>query len=190
MSIPSTRQRIIDTTLALIAERGPTQISMIEVARGAGIARQTLYNYFPDIPSIVTDAVIHHNAAAIDDLERALSVVETPSDTIKQLIRHIAAVSAHSGHSFDTRLALPDELQQHSASFDEAIEQHIHRAISAGIAAGDFRADLNIETDAVLIRHALGGVSTLVAAAPVDAPRIVADATRTLLAALTKESQS
>ncbi|MGH1493116.1 MAG: TetR/AcrR family transcriptional regulator, partial [Acidimicrobiales bacterium] len=89
----STRERIIHAALLLIAETGLSQVTMIEIARSAGVARQTLYNHYPDIPAILSDALTHHNAAAVSDLEQALSVVEAPSETIGQLVRHVAAIS-------------------------------------------------------------------------------------------------
>ncbi len=184
----STRERIIEAALSLITERGLSEVTMIEVARTAGVARQTLYNHYPDIPSILTEAVTHHNAAAIAHLEQALSVVDTPSDTIAQIIRHVAAISTHAGHTLDAHLGLPAELRQHLEGFDQAIERHIRNALEAGIQRGEFRRDLNTEIDSALIRHALGGVSALVAATPSDAHLIVADATRTLLAAVQQES--
>jgi AcrR family transcriptional regulator len=187
MAPASTRDRIIEAALNLIADQGLSQVTMLEIARGAGVARQTLYNHYADIPSILTDAVTHHNTAAISQLEQALSVVGTPSDTIGQLIRHVAAMSTHSGHTLDSHLSLPVDLQQHLHGFDRALEQHIRRALADGVEEGEFRPDLSVETDSVLIRHALNGVSALVADAPGDAPRIVADATRTLLTALRQE---
>ncbi len=185
----STRVRIIDAALTLIAEQGLSEVTMIEVARTAGVARQTLYNHYPDIPSILTEAVTHHNAAAISHLEQALTVVDTPSETIHQIVRHVAAISTHGGHTIDSHHGLPADLRHHLTGFDEALEHHIRAALSDGIERGEFRADINIETDSALIRHALGGVSGLVAAAPDNAPRIVSDAARTLLAALQRKER-
>lgn len=188
MPMNATRERIIDAALTLIAEQGLSEVTMIEVARTAGIARQTLYNHYPDIPTILTDAVTHHNAAAVSHLEQALSVVETPDETIRQIVRHIAAISTHAGHTIDSHHSLPAHLRHHLAGFDDALEHHIRTALSDGVERGEFRPDLNIETDSALIRHALGGVSALVAATPGHAPQIVNDATRTLLAALQRAS--
>ena len=85
---------------------------------------------------------------------------------------------------------MPADLRERLGGFDDALEHHIRAALSDGIRRGEFRADLNIDTDSALIRHALGGVSALVAATPDDAPRIVNDATRTLLAALQRKERS
>lgn len=186
----STRERIIDAALTLITEQGLSEVTMIEVARTARVARQTLYNHYPDIKSILTDAVTHHNNTAISRLEQALTVVDAPSDTISQLVRHVAAISTHTDHTLDSHHGLPADLLQHLNGFDQALEYHIRIALSDGIERREFRADLNLETDSALIRHALGGVSAMVAATPDNAPRIVNDATRTLLAALQRKGRS
>jgi AcrR family transcriptional regulator len=129
----STKDRIIEATLTLIAERGLTEVTMIDIARTAGVARQTLYNHYSDIPSIIVEAVTHHNEAAISQLDQAVAVVETPTDTICQLIRHIAAISTHAGHTLDTHHGLPADLRQHLNGFDTALEQHIRRALVEGV---------------------------------------------------------
>jgi AcrR family transcriptional regulator len=180
----STRQRIIEAALTLISERGLSEVTMIEISRTAGVARQTLYNHYPDIASIVTDAITIHNDAAIAHLEQALAVVETPTETITQLIRHVAAISAHAGHTLDAHHGFPAALQERLSGFDRALETHIRLALVQGIETGEFRADLTIETDTVLIGHLLRGLSELVATTPSDAPRLVTEATTTTLAAL------
>jgi AcrR family transcriptional regulator len=182
--VDSTRQRIIEAALTLISERGLSEVTMIEISRTAGVARQTLYNHYPDIASIVTDAITIHNEAAIAHLEQALAVVATPTDTITQLIRHVAAISAHAGHTLDAHHGLPAALQERLGGFDRALEEHIRLALVHGIESDEFRADLSIETDTVLIGHLLRGLSELVAATPSEAPRIVTETTTTAQAAL------
>lgn len=122
--------------------------------------------------------------------DQALTVVDTPSETVRQIVRHVAAISTHAGHTIDSHHGLPADLRHRLTGFDEALEHHIRVALADGIERGEFRADLNIDTDSALLRHALGGVSSLVAATPDDAPQIVNDATRILLAALHRKERS
>jgi AcrR family transcriptional regulator len=182
--VSSTRERIVDAALTLIAEQGLSKVSMTDIARAAGVSRQTLYNHYPDIPSIVAEAATRHNEVAIANLEQALSVVESPADRIRQIILHVAAISLHGAHRIDSHAGLPTELEEQLRGFDHALEQHIRSALSDGVEQGEFRSDLNVETDGVLLRHALGGLSALVAGTPDAAAEIVRDASRTLLAAL------
>jgi AcrR family transcriptional regulator len=50
-----TRQLIADTAARLFAERGYERVAVSDVARGAEVAEQTLYNYFPTKEQLVTD---------------------------------------------------------------------------------------------------------------------------------------
>lgn len=69
------RQRLADVAAQLFMDRGYDAVAMSDVARAAGVADQTVYNYFPTKPSLVLDR-------ADDMLERArLAVLERASDT-------------------------------------------------------------------------------------------------------------
>jgi len=50
-----TRQHIADTAARLFAERGFEQVTVIDVAREAAVAEQTVYNYFRTKEQLVTD---------------------------------------------------------------------------------------------------------------------------------------
>lgn len=47
------RDATLDTTAALVAERGITGVTMSLIAERTGIGRATLYKYFPDVESIL-----------------------------------------------------------------------------------------------------------------------------------------
>jgi AcrR family transcriptional regulator len=50
-----TRQLIADTAARLFAERGYEQVTVIDIARAADVAEQTVYNYFPSKEHLVLD---------------------------------------------------------------------------------------------------------------------------------------
>ena len=95
----SVDDRIIMATLALIAEDGLGSLTMMRIAETAGVARQTLYNHYPDIDSIVAEAIGRHNRESIQMLEAAMRVVERPEDKLEQLVRHAVAVGSHTHHT-------------------------------------------------------------------------------------------
>ncbi len=181
----STKERIIEAALTLVGERGLSDVTMIDVARSAGIARQTLYNHYPDIDSIVADAMNQHNEASIGQLRAAVAVVESAADKITQLVLHIAQVSAHAGHDMDLDQSLAPEHRAALTQFTDAIDEVIADAIAAGQADGSFRLDLDPTIDTTLVRHTLTGVSKLIADSPEDAANIAAAGTRTILSGLT-----
>lgn len=185
----STRQRIIDAALTLVAEHGLAGVTMVAVADTAGVARATLYNHYADVASIVADAATAHNQQAIDGLRQTLAVVSTPPQALQQLVRYIAMISSH-GHTLVTYHGFPVELRDRLVAFDNELEQQLEQILAAGITTGDFRHDLDTAPTAILLRHMLIGVSELVAAAPDRAARTVDDAMTTLLTAVTAKQHS
>ncbi len=182
----SADDRIIEAALTLIGERGLGEVTMVEVARQAGVARQTLYNHYSDVAAIVAEAAVRHNAAAIAHLTQMLSVVSAPVDVIEQIVRHTAAVSAHAGHGLDTINGLPLSMRRELSGLDTELDRQIRAAIVAGMERGDFRADLDADMDTRLVRAMLQGVSAMVADTPEAASTITAHATRTITAALSR----
>ena len=179
----TTQDRIIEAALGLIARQGLSAVTMIEIARSAGVARATLYNHYPDVPSILADAAGRHNDAAIAGLQQTLRVVSSPTETIEQLVRYIAAISSH-GHTLDAHHRLAPDLRDQLSAFDRELERQIERALTDGVSSGRFRRGLDMTTATTLVRHMLNGVSELVAGSPDSAPDVVADASATILAAL------
>jgi len=47
------RDATLDTTAALVAERGLASVPMSQIAAETGIGRATLYKYFPDVEAIL-----------------------------------------------------------------------------------------------------------------------------------------
>jgi AcrR family transcriptional regulator len=180
----STRDRIVHAALVLISEQGLAGVTMSGVADAAGVARQTLYNHFADVDSIVAAAISQHARESVELLDAAMRVVEGPLDQLEQLIRHVAATTAHAPHALDVRHGLSPEARASLVEFDGALEGLIAEILEEGRAAGAFRADLECNVDTVLVRHLLEGLSALIADAPASAAEITSAGTRTILAAL------
>lgn len=179
----TTQDRIIQAALELISQRGLNAVTMIEVARTAGVARATLYNHYPDVPSILTDAATRHNDEAIAGLRQALAVAGSPTDTIEGLVRFVATISAH-GHTLEAHHGLPPALRDQLCAFEDELEAQIDRTLTEGVTNGEFRSDLDVAISTKLVRHMLTAVSELVAAAPDSAAHIAQGATTTVLAAI------
>ncbi len=179
-----TRERIIEATLTLVGQHGLAGVTMVAVAKTAGVARATLYNHYPDIPSILADAANVHDQHAIDGLHRTLGVVSTPPRAVEQLARYVASISSQGHTPFAHRFISSDKHHQPSA-FDNELEHQIRSILASGITSGDFRSNLDVAATATMLRHALNGVSELVAASPERSAPIADDAIATLLAAIT-----
>jgi len=57
-----TRQRIVETAWELHRENGPAQTTITDIAKRAGVERQTVYNHFPDELSLLKACSAHSRA--------------------------------------------------------------------------------------------------------------------------------
>ena len=190
MTRSDTLERIVAAALGLIAERGLGNVSMSDVAREAGVARQTLYNHFEDIDAIVAAAVRAHNEVATRQLVDAVAVVDGAGEKLAQLARQVALAAMHEGHDLDFQHALAPEHRQLTSAYARALDALLAEILAEGAADGTFRADLDAPVDAVLIRHQLLGLAHLATSDPQDAARATRRATRLILAGLSAGSST
>jgi AcrR family transcriptional regulator len=180
----TTDDRIVHAALVLISEHGLGAVTMSRVAEAAGVARQTLYNHYGDVDSIVAVAIDRHNRESIDLLAASLRVAVSPTDKIEQLARHFAMVGSHAGHAFDFGVGLSSDVRDALDNYEQAVEQHIRDILPEGQQSGTFRPDLIPDIDTVLTRALLDGIHELAAATPEQVSEIAASGTRTILASL------
>ncbi len=65
-----TRARIVDAAADLFAERGFDDVSVLEIARRAGVVEKTVFNHFPVKEGLVFDADPPMRAALLDAVRR------------------------------------------------------------------------------------------------------------------------
>ena len=127
------RQRLADVAAQLFMDRGYDAVAMSDVARAAGVADQTVYNYFPTKPSLVLDR-------ADDMLERARhAVLERASDTtpaealsaqVHGDIDHFAARDAvFARGEFPAQSVISDSLRRYALKFRHDQAEAIAAAI-------------------------------------------------------------
>jgi AcrR family transcriptional regulator len=69
-----TAERILDATLAAIADHGIARMSLEDVARRAGLSRQTVYRYFPSKGALLAATVLREEEALIAAVNAAAAV--------------------------------------------------------------------------------------------------------------------
>ena len=67
------RDTLLDAVGVLLAERGWNDVPMAEVARRAGVSRQTLYNEFGDRTGLAQAYVMREAERFLDDVDRAIA---------------------------------------------------------------------------------------------------------------------
>lgn len=180
----SANDRIIQAALALISEEGLGAVTMVKVAETAGVARQTLYNHYPDVDSIVVEAISRHNRESIQLLEASLRVVDPPEAKLEQLVRHVVSIGAHAHHASGIEHGLSASARATLSEYEDALDRHLRDILEEGRGTGAFRQDLAVDIDAVLIRHILNGLAHQAAESPSNAAALATTGIRTVLAAV------
>ncbi|MFA5122325.1 TetR/AcrR family transcriptional regulator [Zavarzinia sp.] len=102
----NTRQRILDSALALFGRHGVSGVSLEMVAAEVALTRQAIYRYFKDRDSLFVEAVQSLHAQALEAAEVA------------------ALAATKAGRPLDVTLA--DVLEARFAPFVERLEQSGH----------------------------------------------------------------
>lgn len=180
----STRDRIIEAALGLMTEHGFAGVTMKAVAETAGIARQTLYNHFPDVDSIVAEAIEAHQIESLESLRSVLATIESPVARLEHLVRQAAAAAVHHHPAVGIQHGLSAEMQATLHRHDAELLSIIESTLQAGVESDEFRADLDVNRDTQLIKRMLDAVADLVSTDPEGLHATVAAVTRTLLASV------
>jgi TetR/AcrR family transcriptional regulator, fatty acid metabolism regulator protein len=147
------RRQILGAAVRVFARKGFHASRVGDIAEEAGVAHGLLYHYF-DSKDQVLEAVFHENWSVL--IERIASVEQSDESAADQL-RHISAIILR------TWLHLPDvvrvvirefgrspELAERIGELTQPIEV-IQRVIERGIAAGEFRADIDASVAATVV---------------------------------------
>ena len=147
---------ILDVAADLLA-RGGEPPSMADIAAAAGVARATLYRYFPTRDRLLEDLAAHAFDATITRLAQAdLDVVPVP-EAVARLVRLVAAAGSKYAAvivPMRTRPASPAEQQ---------IGTMIEALLRRGIDDGTFRADLTVGELGFVLGQLLQGAARMAA---------------------------
>ena len=149
------QERITAAALKLISEQGLAGVTMSAVAREARVARQTLYNYYPDVESIVTSVIEQHERLGFDQVRQLLEGHEGAAAKLEQLIRHSVTMSAHGHALASLEGSLSPQAQEGLRTHRSRTEAMVMEILEEGVAEGVFRQDLDPELDAAFIREIL-----------------------------------
>ena len=164
MSDPAPRQAlqqrvaaaILDGAAQIFALQG-AQASMNDVAEAAGVARATVYRYFPNREALLDELA----RAAVGDVDARLESARidevAPEEGIARAVR--ALVDVGDGFVLLTRERLRSDPEQ----FERRLTQPLRRLFERGQAAGDIRADI---TSARLTESLIGLIVGVLTATP------------------------
>ncbi|MFB9830802.1 TetR/AcrR family transcriptional regulator [Actinoallomurus acaciae] len=131
---------ILDIAAEVLAERGDSA-SMVDIAAAAGVARATLYRYFPNRDALLRALY----EAAFADLDERISDAQLDAAPIDEAIaRMTRAVLAATNkyRALGLFKKTPGEAQQ----ADHRLTAPLRAVFERGAAEGSFRDDLPVQT--------------------------------------------
>lgn len=152
VSVP---QRIVDAALELVEDRGLSSVTMKDVAAAAGVARQTVYNHFPDLDAIIGAVVDRHAFEAITQSDELIRTTPGSVAKLEQLIRHHVATAEHGKEVELLAAGLAPSVQVQIAGHLESYRVLIERLLSEGTADGSFRGDLDVIAASMIVHRML-----------------------------------
>jgi AcrR family transcriptional regulator len=129
---------ILDVAADLLAEGGEPP-SMSDVAAAAGVARATLYRYFPTRERLLQALA----ASAIDATATRLAQADLDAVPVPEAIARIARVVAAAGSKYAA--VIGSMKTRPASSGEQQIGMLIEALLRRGIDDGTFRGDLSVE---------------------------------------------
>ena len=137
---PSLRDRvaaaILDAAASVLARPGGEQASMNDVALAAGLARATVYRYFPNRQALLDELARRAVREAGDRLADAQLDDVPVEEALARAVRALAAVG--------DRLVIVERerVRPEPAEFERAVVEPLSRLFDRGRAAGEIRTDV------------------------------------------------
>lgn len=180
-------KRLRDGFLQAVEEEGYGALTLASIARRAGIARNTIYNYAPTKDALLVAVVKSEAEPFVAALVEECARIDDPEDRLAHLVRRQLAVLVPGVHGLAVVNALenmlPDDVSAAIAACFEPVFAVVAGIVQQGIAGGNFRPVADVRR---LVEMMVGVVHaarrSVVAGAPVDL--IVAETTEFLLGGL------
>ncbi|ETB36334.1 repressor [Mycobacterium avium subsp. hominissuis 10-5606] len=150
LSEEEAKQRLLAAAEACYVERGPARTRMSDIASKAGVARSTVYYYFPNKDAVLVAAFVKAVAGVLRSAERGW---ETDAPFLDQLVAVCLAGNEAARTSPTTRLFIGNSEVGHTYHATEAsglwrakLSEALGRRIARAATAGEVRDDLRPET--------------------------------------------
>jgi len=154
------RDATLDTTAALVAERGLSAVTMSQIAAATGIGRATLYKYFPDVEAILTAWHQRQIASHMEQLATARDQASGgPGGRLKAVLTAYATITHDRPHG--TELAAVVHRGDHLATAQQQLLAFLEDLIAGAAKTGEVRDDVPATELASYCLHALTAAGNL-----------------------------
>ncbi len=135
-----TRERILAAVAELARTQGIDEISMTDVAAGAGITRTALYNYFPDKAALLLAFAEQGTAGFVERYRAALLGGASPAERLSSFVRFQLEALAEHPHPAAAELgaSLGPDAYQKLADHVEPMQRLLVEVLQNGVEEGAF----------------------------------------------------
>ncbi len=155
------RDAILDTTAALVAERGVRSVTMTQIAGETGIGRATLYKYFSGVEGIL---LAWHERQITGHVEHLAAIRDRPGDLRERLeavLEGYALISHQSRRQHDPEIVALLHRDEQVARAQQKVRDMIRDLVAWGAESGEIRNDVTPDELASYCLHALGAAGGL-----------------------------
>lgn len=157
------RRQVVDAAALVLSEVGAAAFTPAAVAKQAGLARSSMYQYYPSTDALLGAAVAEMLERSRDRMIAAVAAADTPAERVTAYVRE-AIDDATSGHA-----TIPDLSGMHMPEVCREGVRALHDELLAPLRAALQDAEVdNPEMASVLVR---GLVNAAVSTAKHGAPR-------------------
>ncbi len=155
------RDAILDTTAALVAQRGLRSVTMSEIADQTGIGRATLYKYFPSVEAILLAWHQRHVSGHLDHLAKVRTQAGDAGEQLEAVLQAYALIVHESGGHHDADVAAFLHRDENVARAQQQVYGMIRDLLNEGAATGAVRDDVSPDELASYCLHAVAAAGSL-----------------------------
>jgi len=154
------RDAIMRTTAELAVQHGPASVKMSQIAEKVGIARATLYKYFPDVDAILAAWHEHHVTDHLTQLTALRDQGGPPAEQLEAVLTAYAFIAFHRGRQ-DAEIAALVHRGEPIARAQQQLLSLFRDLLAEAAAAGALRDDITPDELANYCLHALTAAGDL-----------------------------
>ena len=152
---------ILDTTAALVAERGLRSVTMSQIAEVTGIGRATLYKYFRDVDTILFTWHERQISGHLEYLANVRDQSGDPMERLRAVFEAYALIGRESrGHHHNELSAFLHQDEQVAPAL-QALRAMIRTLLADAAKGGVVRTDVDPDELASYCLNALAASSSL-----------------------------
>jgi AcrR family transcriptional regulator len=152
---------IVETTWALVRERGLLAVTMSQIAESTGIGRATLYKYFPDVEAILSAGHEQHVTSHLAHLRGLQQQPGSAGERLEAVLTGYAMIAYHRERHGTPELSALLHKDEHVTRAQQELVGLFAEVLTEAAEAGQLREDVVPDEMAQYCLHALSAAGSL-----------------------------